>query len=121
MLFYINIYLNVCFENSFSAWLIYNYLISIFIILLFIIIIAILLPNKARQVKFLNIISSYYLFLFGNLISLDFDYLQIEEFQNFLLHQNISLFVNFFIFLATLTVFFFFLFIFYFFFFYENF
>jgi len=120
MLFYINIYLNVCFENSFSAWLIYNYLISIFIILLFIIIIAILLPNKARQVKFLNIISSYYLFLFGNLISLDFDYLQIEEFQNFLLHQNISLFVNFFIFLATLTVFFFFLSISNIFFIYEN-
>jgi hypothetical protein len=66
-----------------------------------------LLKQTPKHVKFLNLLSAYYLIVYLILITLDMEY----SFENLNLsfNQNTSLFVNVFILIATVTTIIFFL------------
>lgn len=106
---YINVTATAFSENNFvnKYWLIYSNLISLSFIMISIIFLGIVFLNKASHVKILNIISAYILFIYFCIISLNYNY----DFFNLNLsfNQNVTLFVNLFVFAATITTLIFFL------------
>lgn len=109
MTFFSLIFLNFIELNFFTikSWLCFSNLIGLFILLFFIIIFAILLKNNAQHVRFLNLISAFFLLINFMQSSIEFKY----EFDNLNLsfNQNTTLFVNVFLILATFTTILFFL------------
>ena len=96
---------------SYYNWILYSNIFNIILISFFIILLGILFPNKAKTVKFLNLISAFYLLIFFYLTTSEYIY-NAEVFNKIVLnsfHQNYNLYVNFFFFIATITVFLFFL------------
>lgn len=96
-------------NNSYTdkIWLNFSNLISLFLIVIFVIVLGILLQNNAKHVQFLNLISAFYLSIYFFFNSLNFEYTFFN--LNLSFNQNTTLFVNLFIFVATLTTIFFFL------------
>jgi len=90
-----------------TFWIIYANLISICLIGIFILTIGIFLPNKATLIKFLNIVTSFYLLIFFYLASWEYIY-NITEI-NYLFQQNYNYYINIFFFVTTITVLIFFL------------
>ena len=93
-------------------WLYFSNIISVILISFFIILLGIIFPNKAKIIKFLNLISAFYLLIFFYLMSSEYIYnlnfisgIQI----NALFQQNHTLYVNFFYIIATITTLIFFL------------
>jgi NADH-quinone oxidoreductase subunit N len=71
----------------------------------------IIFPNKAKIIKFLNLISAFYLLIFFYLTTGEYIY-NPESFDKIILnsfHQNYNLYINLFFFISTITVFLFFL------------
>ena len=87
--------------------LIYSNILNVVWISFFIIILGIILPNKAKIVKFLNLISAYYLLIF--LINTSFEYIYYVMDINMIFGYNYNLYVNLFFIISTLTVILFFL------------
>ena len=99
-----------------KQWLYFSNIISVILISFFIILLGIIFPNKAKIIKFLNLISAFYLLIFFYLISSEYIY-DLNLINNFihqnhindLFQQNHNLYVNFFFLLATITTLIFFL------------
>jgi NADH:ubiquinone oxidoreductase subunit 2 (subunit N) len=99
-----------------KQWLYFSNMISAILISFFIILLGIIFPNKAKIIKFLNLISAFYLLIFFFLMSSEYIY-DLNLINNFiqqnhindLFQQNHNLYVNFFFILATITTLIFFL------------
>ena len=100
-----NFFINI--EYVDKTWFFFSNIISIILISFYIILLGIFFPNKAKIVKFLNLISAFYLVIFFYLTSGEFIYTL--DNINIIFQQNYSLYVNLFIFIATITIFLFFL------------
>jgi NADH-quinone oxidoreductase subunit N len=87
--------------------LFFSNIISIVLISFFIILLGIFFPNKAKIVQFLNLISAFYLLVFFYLTSGEYIY-NIDNI-NLIFQQNYNLYLNLFVFIATITLFLFFL------------
>ena len=103
-----------------KQWLYFSNIISVILISFFIILLGIIFPNKAKIIKFLNLISAFYLLIFTYLMTSEYLYHNtyatfftghtcLTYQLNYLFQQNHSLYVNFFLLLATLTTLIFFL------------
>jgi NADH:ubiquinone oxidoreductase subunit 2 (subunit N) len=90
-----------------KSWFFFSNIISILLISFYIILLGIVFPNKAKIVKFLNLISAFYLLIFFYLAT--GEYICSIENINVIFQQNYSLYVNLFFVIATITVFLFFL------------
>ena len=95
-------------ETFDSYWILYSHFINIILISFFIILLGIILPNKAKIIKFLNITTALYLLIFFYLFNWGFDFSFLEEFDTKIINQYIS-YTNLFIIISTITVFLFFL------------
>jgi NADH:ubiquinone oxidoreductase subunit 2 (subunit N) len=89
-----------------SSWLIYSKWINLCIITTFILFLGMGL-NKSKHVKFLHLTSAFFALIHFYLISLNFNYNFLDI--NILFNQNVSLFVNIFIIIATISLIFYFL------------
>lgn len=87
-------------------WLNYSNLISLVLISFCAILIGILFSKKAAHIKIFNLILAYYIVIFFYFSSLNYNYSFIN--LNLSFNQNTTLFVNLFIFIASITVFLFF-------------
>ena len=96
-----NIDLNI--EYIDRIWLSYSTIILIIVLCFYIILLGILLPNKARIIKNLNLITSYYFFIFIFLIKNDYMFIMVDSNLNF--QQNSNIIVNFFYLIATICIF----------------
>ena len=90
-----------------KSWFFFSNIISVILISFYVILLGIVFPNKAKIVKFLNLISAFYLLIFFYLNSNEYVY-AINDI-NYLFQQNHNLYVNLFFFISTITVFIFFL------------
>ena len=75
MAIYKNFFITIDYLNLFNVvWFYFANQIIIISIILFVILLGILLPNKANLIKNLNLITSYYLFIFFYFIKSDIIY-----------------------------------------------
>lgn len=91
-----------------TNWLFFTNQISVILISFFIIILGILVPNKAKIIKFLNLISAFYLLIFFYLIFNTSSVIYLDGFYS-IFSLYYSSYVNFFFIIATLTAIIFFL------------